>query len=113
MSYRRKKEEPEFGYHGLPVISEPLAISASRGLYAVVDKFLEESSIEVNLRDSVHNNTPLTWAAARGQDAVVSLLLKTEKVNIESKDSKYGRTPLSWAAEYGHDAVARLLLRAG
>jgi ankyrin repeat protein len=112
MSYQHKEHELEFLYQTPPVISEPLVISASRGLYAVVQKLLEEDSMEVDIRDSVHDNTALTWAAARGHDSIVSLLLDTGKVNLESKDS-LGRTPLSLAAEYGHDAVVRLLLNTG
>ncbi|KXG51333.1 uncharacterized protein PGRI_093450 [Penicillium griseofulvum] len=112
MSYQHKEHELEFLYQTPPVISEPLVISASRGLYAVVQKLLEEDTVEVDIRDSVHDNTALTWAAARGHDSIVGLLLDTGKVNLESKDSR-GRTPLSLAAEYGHDAVVRLLLKTG
>ncbi|KAK8851752.1 ankyrin repeat-containing domain protein [Apiospora arundinis] len=78
----------------------------------LVRLFMDEGSVDVNVKDIQHQASPLWWSARQGLAAVVSLLLTDNGLEVESKDYNY-RTPFSVAAENGRDSVIRLLLNSG
>ncbi|KAJ5929314.1 hypothetical protein N7454_007162 [Penicillium verhagenii] len=95
-----------------PKDPSPLIIASWLGLEGVVELLLGSEETDIDLKDSLWEQTPLSWAASNGHEAVVKLLLQTGQVDINSKDSNQ-QTPLSWAAEHGHEAVVKLLLQTG
>ncbi|PQE16724.1 Ankyrin repeat-containing domain protein [Rutstroemia sp. NJR-2017a BBW] len=82
--------------------------AALLGLESIIKHFMEDSTINIDLKDG-DGRTPLWYASANGEYVVVKLLLEIDKIDINSKE-RYGQTPLWTAASEGHEEVVRLLL---
>jgi ankyrin repeat protein len=90
----------------------PLWVAVQKGRDALVKLLLENSYVEVDLRNKL-GRTPLSIAAQDGHFAVVKLLLETGKVEVQSEDSHFQRTPMQWAARNGHNKIVTLLEKMG
>jgi ankyrin repeat protein len=74
----------------------PLSYAASSGSMAVVEVFLNQKGIRLDLKDKM-GRTALSWMVEGGHEAVVKLLLQ-QGANILKSRWRNGRAPLSCAS---------------
>ncbi|KAM7184442.1 hypothetical protein V8F20_012226 [Naviculisporaceae sp. PSN 640] len=78
------------------------------GAQDVLQKFLDDYDIDINIQD-ITGSTPLHVAAAKGNEAIVRTLLNVYSIRPDLTD-QYGRTPLTVATYWGLQRVALVFL---
>lgn len=85
-----------------------LHVAASYGLIRLVKLLLQDSRIEVDIKDD-YGQTPILYAAKQGHTSVVEFLAG-EGAEIDVRDSVHHRSALSWATLNGHTSLVEWLL---
>ena len=85
-----------------------LHIVAFYGLAGLVDRLLQKSRFDIEVKDE-QGQTPILYAAKQGHEPVVKLLAG-KGAQVDVSDRTHQRSTLSWATLNGHTSVVKWLL---
>ena len=85
-----------------------LHVAASYGLVQLIDVFLQQSKVRLDIKDD-HGQTAMLYAAKQGHTPVVELLSQ-KGAQIDVRDNIHLRSALSWATLNGHTSVVKWLI---